>query len=91
MNSLTLMTPVILGLFVFAVFLQGRQVEKTAKIDFLWNRQVGTRCCSLVRPRVAKNNCSALVKSKQRYIVKLVNCRMVKQRNVSTKYTNIHS
>ena len=34
------MTPIILFLFVAAIYVQGRQVEQTAKIDYLWNKQV---------------------------------------------------
>ena len=33
------MTPFINLLFAAAVFLQGQQVELTARIDFLWNKQ----------------------------------------------------
>ena len=44
MGSLVLMTPIILFLFVAAIYVQGRQVEQTAKIDYLWNKQV---CLSL--------------------------------------------
>ena len=40
MGSLILMTPIILFLFVAAIYVQGRQVEQTAKIDYLWNKQV---------------------------------------------------
>ena len=34
------MTPIILFLFVAAIYVQGRRVEQTAKIDYLWNKQV---------------------------------------------------
>ncbi|XP_076809937.1 adenylate cyclase type 5-like isoform X2 [Clavelina lepadiformis] len=36
---LKIMTPFILLLFVAAVFLQGQQVEQTARMDFRWNRE----------------------------------------------------
>jgi len=39
---LKIMTPIILLMFVAAVFLQGQQVEMTARTDFMWNRQVRT-------------------------------------------------
>jgi len=33
------MTPFVNLLFASAVFLQGLQVEQTARIDFLWNKE----------------------------------------------------
>lgn len=34
------MTPVILTVFVLALYLHGQQVESTARLDFLWKLQV---------------------------------------------------
>lgn len=41
MVSLKIMTPVILTVFVLALYLHGQQVESTARLDFLWKLQVG--------------------------------------------------
>lgn len=38
--SLKVMTPVILTVFVLALYLHGQQVESTARLDFLWKLQV---------------------------------------------------
>ncbi len=38
--SLKIMTPVILTVFVLALYLHGQQVESTARLDFLWKLQV---------------------------------------------------
>lgn len=38
--SLRYVTPAILFLFFVSLFLHGQQVESTARLDFLWNRQV---------------------------------------------------
>lgn len=40
MVSLKIMTPVILTVFVLALYLHGQQVESTARLDFLWKLQV---------------------------------------------------
>ncbi|KAG7220695.1 hypothetical protein INR49_017809, partial [Caranx melampygus] len=37
--SLKVMTPVILTVFVLALYLHGQQVESTARLDFLWKLQ----------------------------------------------------
>uniref|UniRef100_A0A7N6FDK7 Adenylate cyclase type 6 n=1 Tax=Anabas testudineus TaxID=64144 RepID=A0A7N6FDK7_ANATE len=37
--SLKIMTPVILTVFVLALYLHGQQVESTARLDFLWKLQ----------------------------------------------------
>lgn len=37
---LKVMTPVILTVFVLALYLHGQQVESTARLDFLWKLQV---------------------------------------------------
>lgn len=39
--SLKVMTPVILTVFVLALYLHAQQVESTARLDFLWKLQVG--------------------------------------------------
>lgn len=50
--SLRVMTPVILTVFVLALYLHAQQVESTARLDFLWKLQVrsaptrGRRVCS---------------------------------------------
>lgn len=36
------MTPVILTVFVLALYLHAQQVESTARLDFLWKLQVQT-------------------------------------------------
>lgn len=41
--SLKVMTPVILTVFVLALYLHGQQVESTARLDFLWKLQVNDR------------------------------------------------
>ncbi len=38
--SLKVMTPVILTIFVLALYLHAQQVESTARLDFLWKLQV---------------------------------------------------
>lgn len=38
--SLKVMTPVILTVFVLALYLHAQQVESTARLDFLWKLQV---------------------------------------------------
>ena len=38
--SLRVMTPVILTVFVLALYLHAQQVESTARLDFLWKLQV---------------------------------------------------
>lgn len=38
--SLKVMTPIILTVFVLALYLHGQQVESTARLDFLWKLQV---------------------------------------------------
>lgn len=40
--SLRVMTPVILTVFVLALYLHAQQVESTARLDFLWKLQVRT-------------------------------------------------
>lgn len=40
--SLRVMTPVILTVFVLALYLHAQQVESTARLDFLWKLQVCT-------------------------------------------------
>lgn len=35
-----MMTPVILTVFVLALYLHAQQVESTARLDFLWKLQV---------------------------------------------------
>lgn len=37
---LKVMTPVVLMVFVLALYLHGQQVESTARLDFLWKLQV---------------------------------------------------
>lgn len=41
--SLKVMTPVILTVFVLALYLHGQQVESTARLDFLWKLQVNQK------------------------------------------------
>ena len=41
--SLKVMTPVVLMVFVLALYLHGQQVESTARLDFLWKLQVNKR------------------------------------------------
>lgn len=38
--SLKIITPIILTVFVLALYLHGQQVESTARLDFLWKLQV---------------------------------------------------
>jgi len=38
--SLKVMTPIILTVFVLALYLHAQQVESTARLDFLWKLQV---------------------------------------------------
>jgi hypothetical protein len=35
------MTPIIISVFVLALYLHAQQVESTARLDFLWKLQVG--------------------------------------------------
>lgn len=49
--SLKIMTPVILTVFVLALYLHGQQVESTARLDFLWKLQV--RCGGASSPSSA--------------------------------------
>lgn len=37
---LTIMTPVVITVFVLALYLHAQQVESTARLDFLWKLQV---------------------------------------------------
>lgn len=37
---LKIMTPVVITVFVLALYLHGQQVESTARLDFLWKLQV---------------------------------------------------
>lgn len=46
--SLRVMTPVILTVFVLALYLHSQQVESTARLDFLWKLQV---CAASTRGR----------------------------------------
>ena len=46
--SLRVMTPVILTVFVLALYLHAQQVESTARLDFLWKLQV---CAASTRGR----------------------------------------
>lgn len=39
--ALKVMTPIILSVFVLALYLHAQQVESTARLDFLWKLQVG--------------------------------------------------
>ena len=38
---LKIMTPVVITVFVLALYLHAQQVESTARLDFLWKLQVG--------------------------------------------------
>lgn len=42
--SLRVMIPIILMVFVLALYLHGQQVESTARLDFLWKMQVNYFC-----------------------------------------------
>lgn len=39
--ALKVVTPVIISVFVLALYLHAQQVESTARLDFLWKLQVG--------------------------------------------------
>lgn len=36
-----MVTPIIISVFVLALYLHAQQVESTARLDFLWKLQVG--------------------------------------------------
>lgn len=38
--ALKIMTPVVITVFVLALYLHAQQVESTARLDFLWKLQV---------------------------------------------------
>lgn len=40
---LKIMTPVVITVFVLALYLHAQQVESTARLDFLWKLQVSFR------------------------------------------------
>lgn len=46
--SLKVMTPVILTVFVLALYLHGQQVESTARLDFLWKLQVNETASDII-------------------------------------------
>lgn len=48
---LKIMTPVVITVFVLALYLHAQQVESTARLDFLWKLQVSV----CVRVRVCEN------------------------------------
>ena len=59
------MTPIILFLFVAVIYVQGRQVEQTAKIDYLWNKQVSLIIIyKVLNIILLQNNLSLLLKNK---------------------------
>lgn len=39
--ALKVVTPIIISVFVLALYLHAQQVESTARLDFLWKLQVG--------------------------------------------------
>lgn len=49
---LKIMTPVVITVFVLALYLHAQQVESTARLDFLWKLQVSVCVCACVRTRV---------------------------------------
>lgn len=49
------MTPVILTVFVLALYLHGQQVESTARLDFLWKLQVQETVYVLIRKQNKKH------------------------------------
>ena len=54
--SLKVMTPVILTVFVLALYLHAQQVESTARLDFLWKLEVAGPC--LRRTQNSHTTCS---------------------------------
>lgn len=53
--ALKVVTPIIISVFVLALYLHAQQVESTARLDFLWKLQVsgpgaGTRVVEAHRP-----------------------------------------
>ncbi|MBN3319235.1 ADCY6 cyclase, partial [Atractosteus spatula] len=50
---LKLMTPVILTVFVLALYLHAQQVESTARLDFLWKLQQQQYCRTQLRSRTS--------------------------------------
>lgn len=42
---LKIMTPVVITVFVLALYLHAQQVESTARLDFLWKLQVSVCVC----------------------------------------------
>lgn len=53
---LKVMTPVILTVFVLALYLHGQQVESTARLDFLWKLQVQETVYVLIRNKSEKKH-----------------------------------
>lgn len=41
--ALKVVTPIIISVFVLALYLHAQQVESTARLDFLWKLQVGSQ------------------------------------------------
>lgn len=39
--ALKVVTPIVISVFVLALYLHAQQVESTARLDFLWKLQVG--------------------------------------------------
>ncbi|KPP59641.1 adenylate cyclase type 5-like [Scleropages formosus] len=46
---LKIVTPVVITVFVLALYLHAQQVESTARLDFLWKLQEEPRCCALLK------------------------------------------
>ncbi|CAF88246.1 unnamed protein product, partial [Tetraodon nigroviridis] len=45
---LKIMTPVVITVFVLALYLHAQQVESTARLDFLWKLQVSCSACAVL-------------------------------------------
>lgn len=45
---LKIMTPVVITVFVLALYLHAQQVESTARLDFLWKLQVESQSLSVI-------------------------------------------
>lgn len=56
---LKIMTPVVITVFVLALYLHAQQVESTARLDFLWKLQVGVLLLDVDadRPYICERSC----------------------------------
>lgn len=80
--ALKIVTPVVITVFVLAVYLHAQQVESTARLDFLWKLQVCVFECNFKMPFIISKQ--LLFMLLMHYLTVLINYR---GRSASTKET----